>query len=201
MTAGKFIVIEGLDGSGKTTQVNYLASALKEKGRKVVVTFEPTAGKIGQLIDYYLKKKAALPPAALQLLFVADRLNHVQLLIEPALKMGKMVISDRFSWSTVAYGSIGGLDSHWLLSLHRYCLIPDLFIFLKVRPEVCLERIGKRGEIKELFEKKEKLRCAEATYDFLIKNFTKKTIVVDGEREPLVIAREIKKKVFHYFHL
>jgi len=199
MTPGKFIVIEGLDGSGKTTQVNFLASALKRKGKKTVVTFEPTKGRIGQLIDYYLKKKVVLPPASLQLLFVADRLAHVQSLIKPALKEGKIVISDRFSWSTVAYGSISGLDSRWLLSLHRYCLIPDLFIFLKVKPEICLRRISKREEVKELFEKKEKLHRAEVAYDFLRQSFVDKTILVDGERTPQAIAKEIEKKVFNYF--
>ena len=191
---GKFIVIEGLDGCGKTTQVKLLAEKMREQGKEVVETNEPTKGLVGKLIRQVLEKKVILPSNALQLLFVADRGDHLRQTIKPALSAGKVVISDRYLWSTVAYGSLN-LDKNWLLSLHRYCPYPDVSIFLEVKPKICLQRIGLRGEGKTIFEEEEKLRRVWQTYQWLAKKFGEDIIMVDGERKPEIISREILNKI------
>jgi len=193
---GKFIVIEGLDGCGKTTQVELLAEELREQGEKVIETNEPTGGLIGKLIRQVLEKKAVLSSDALQLLFVADRLDHLRNEIEPTLKKGEMVICDRYLWSTVAYGSLN-LDKNWLLSLHRYCSYPDISIFLEVEPKTCLQRIGLRGKGKTIFEEEGKLRKVWQVYQWLAEKFPKRVIIVDGEREPEKINREILNKILN----
>ena len=193
---GKFIVIEGLDGCGKTTQVELLAEELREQGEKVIETNEPTGGLIGKLIRQVLEKKAVLSSDALQLLFVADRLDHLRNEIEPTLKRGEMVICDRYLWSTVAYGSLN-LDKNWLLSLHRYCSYPDISIFLEVEPKTCLQRIGLRGKGKTIFEEEGKLRKVWQVYQWLAEKFPKRVIIVDGEREPEKISREILNKILN----
>jgi len=189
----KFIVIEGLDGCGKTTQVKLLAEKLRKQGEKVIETDEPTKGPVGKLIRQVLEKKVILPPNALQLLFVADRGDHLRRTIKPALSAGKIVISDRYLWSTIAYGSLN-LDKNWLLSLHRYCLYPNISIFLEVKPKICLQRIGLRGEGKTIFEEEEKLRKVWQIYQWLAKKFGEDIIIIDGERKPEVISREILNK-------
>jgi dTMP kinase len=142
---GKFIVFEGLDGSGKTTQAKILADRLKDSGWETLLTYEQTKGPVGRLISKTLVRKVDLPAQSLQLLFVADRVDHLTKKVVPALELGKIVVSDRYFWSTVAYGSLR-LDRDWLVSLHRYCLDPDLVVFIDTSPTICLERIKKRGE-------------------------------------------------------
>jgi len=196
MKRGRFIVIEGLDGCGKTTQVRLLAEKLRERGKEVVETNEPTKGLIGKLIRQVLEKKVILPSDALQLLFIADRSDHLKRTVKPALSAGKIVVSDRYFWSTIAYGSLN-LDKSWLLSLHRYCLYPDVSIFLKVKPKVCLQRIGSRGKGETIFEEEEKLRRVWQTYQWLAEKFPEKVIMVDGERKPEIISREILNKILN----
>jgi len=191
---GRFIVIEGLDGCGKTTQMKLLAEKLRKQGKEVVETNEPTKGPVGKLIRQVLEKKVILPPNALQLLFVADRGDHLRQTVKPALSAGKIVISDRYLWSTIAYGSLN-LDKNWLLSLHRYCLYPDISIFLEVKPKICLQRIGLRGEGKTIFEEEEKLSRVWQIYQWLAKKFGEDIIIVDGERKPEVISKEILNKI------
>jgi len=194
---GKFIVIEGLDGCGKTTQLKLLTEKLREQGEKVIETNEPTKGSVGKLVRQVLEKKVILPPDALQLLFVADRSDHLKQTIKPALSAGKVVISDRYLWSTIAYGSLN-LDKNWLLSLHRYCLYPNISIFLEVKPKTCLQRIGLRGENKTIFEEEEKLRRVWQTYQWLAKKFREDIIIIDGERKPEAISREILNKILNF---
>jgi len=186
-----------LDGCGKTTQLKLLTEKLREQGEKVIETNEPTKGSVGKLVRQVLEKKVILPPDALQLLFVADRSDHLKQTIKPALSAGKVVISDRYLWSTIAYGSLN-LDKNWLLSLHRYCLYPNISIFLEVKPKTCLQRIGLRGENKTIFEEEEKLRRVWQTYQWLAKKFREDIIIIDGERKPEAISREILNKILNF---
>ena len=186
-----------MDGCGKTTQVKLLTEKLREQGEKVIETNEPTKGSVGKLVRQVLEKKVILPPDALQLLFVADRSDHLKQTIKPALSAGKVVISDRYLWSTIAYGSLN-LDKNWLLSLHRYCLYPNISIFLEVKPKTCLQRIGLRGENKTIFEEEEKLRRVWQTYQWLAKKFREDIIIIDGERKPEAISREILNKILNF---
>ncbi|QQR83173.1 dTMP kinase [Candidatus Peregrinibacteria bacterium] len=137
-----FIVLEGLDGAGTTTQAERLAGMLTKKGRTVVRTQEPTGeGDIGQLLRRILKKEVKVSAEALQLLFCADRAEHLKNTVVPALERGAVVISDRYYFSTVAYGSLTIPDYEWLYQLNRLFLKPDLTFLLSVSPETCLERI------------------------------------------------------------
>lgn len=179
-STGKFIVIEGLDGSGTTTQVKRLTDYLRSKGYKVFPTKEPTDNVIGGLIRGALTGVYQLPSVSLQLLFSADRSHHLDRLIEPLIKGGSWVISDRYFWSTIAFGSID-LDRKWLLTMQNYFRIPDITLFLKVKPAECLKRIHKDRYDIELFEREEKLERVWQTYLWLVKKFPGKNVVVSGE--------------------
>lgn len=179
--SGKFIVFEGLDGSGQSTQVAMLGEELIRQGKEVILTKEPTkdssAGR--EVIDVLTHKKTA-EPMALQRLFAEDRKVHLEDLILPALEQGKIVISDRYRWSTYAFGSID-CDIEKLIDLNAAFLEPDLTIYLKVRPEISIERIARRGKPVELFEKMEKLEKVSKAYADLAQKFPD-AIVIDGEQ-------------------
>lgn len=181
---GLFIDIEGLDGAGASTQVESVAHSLKGLGVKPILTKEPTAGLIGTLIRRALQKKISLPADSLQLLFVADRGEHLEKQIIPALKKGRMVITDRYLWSTVAFGSIGS-EKEWLLDLNRNFILPDLTFFIEVDPLVCLKRIAvdKSRQGIELFEGKERLTQAWDAYRWLSEKYWwAQIMMVDGEK-------------------
>ncbi len=187
---GLFIAVESLDGGGASTQAGLLRKALQREGLKVYITKEPTNNIIGGLIRGALSGVHQLPPEALQLLFVADRSHHLQREIIPILNEEGVVISDRFLWSTVAFGSIN-LSRHWLLRLHHYCPLPDLSIFLRVSPRVCLERLKADRYDFELFEEENKLWRAWDTYEWLAKKFPKEIVIVNGEKKPRLVLKEI----------
>ena len=189
---GKFIVIEGLDGSGQTTQVRLLGNFFIEKSYEVVLTKEPTldsqAGrKIRQILDEKIKAEAE----SLQELFMQDRREHLQNKILPGLKEGKIIISDRYFFSTFAYGTADNLDLDRLVNLNDDFLLPDLTFILKVRPEICVERIEKRGQGVKLFERKEKLEKVWQTYKILPNRF-ENVYIVNGESSIEEVFNAIK---------
>jgi len=189
---GFFIDIEGLDGSGSSTQVKLVTKELKKEGLKVYSTKEPSRGPIGKLVRQALRGDFdALPPASLQLLFAADRGRHLKKEIIPRLEKGELVITDRYAWSSVAYGSVE-LSQTWLLELNKDFILPDLTIFIEVSPDICLERIAKEREGIELFEEEEKLARAWETYHALVSKYWWTYIsVVDGEQKKGVVKDEI----------
>lgn len=148
---GKFIVLEGPDGSGTTTHSKLLAETLRKAGEDVLLTAEPTDSTIGKFIREELKSKSVESPSALQLLFCADRAWHIEKVIKPALAAGKVVISDRYVISTLVYGEALGLDPDWLLQVNTPFLEPDVLIFAMPPLHVCLERIKKRKQL-DVFE-------------------------------------------------
>jgi dTMP kinase len=110
-----FIAFEGLDGSGSSTQSRILAEKLEAKGHKVLLTKEPTKDTpIGGLIREVLQRKLPATPEGLQFLFSADRAEHLKRDIEPALANGKVVITDRYMFSTIAYGALDIENVEWL---------------------------------------------------------------------------------------
>ena len=153
---GKFIVLEGIDGSGHSTHALRLKERLErefeELRGKVVLTREPTDGPVGSLIRSALRKEVKLSPKALALLFTADRVEHVEEVIMPSLDEGRVVISDRYYLSTLAYQSAAGLDLEWLLTLNSGLPKPDLTILLDAPAEVCWARIRSCRTHLELFE-------------------------------------------------
>ena len=155
---GKFIVVEGLDGSGKGTQINLLLEYLKSKGRKVYATAEPTESVTGGLIRDVLSGARKRTSAELAALFMADRVNHnVNPVngIQKTLEMGVDVVCDRYYYSSIAYQAMGE-DKQWVLDMNLNCpsiLKPDLCIFFDVDPDSCHERIEKGRVYTEIFER------------------------------------------------
>lgn len=189
---GKFIVIEGLDGSGQSTEASLLRDFFVGQGKEVIATKEPTMdSEAGKKIREALDKKINIESDELQKLFVQDRKEHLENLIIPALKQGKIVISDRYFFSTFAYGASGGLDLEWLIEINNDFLLPDLTIILKVRPEICISRIEGRGEPKTLFEKQEKLAKVWEVYKLMPERF-ENVKIIDGEQPIKKVFEDIK---------
>ncbi len=154
--AGCFLVLEGLDGAGTTTQAELLAAWLRGRGRRALVTAEPSRGPVGVLVRQVLAGRlgggagGAFDPAALALLFAADRRDHLASEVEPALARGIDVVSDRFTLSSLAYQAValsgsrrdGGRPGpmRWVRELNRLARAPDLTIFLRVPPAAALAR-------------------------------------------------------------
>lgn len=160
---GRFIVIEGPDGAGTTTHGGLLAERLRAGGKEVLLTAEPTDGPIGRSIREYLKGKDRLPASALQLLFCADRAWHMQSVIEPALREGKIVICDRYSASTLVYGAVGGVDRAWLRSINEHFPQPDCQLLLLPSLDVAMARLERRAD-KDLFETRKQQEQIHAEY-------------------------------------
>src|SRR5262249_53814736 len=162
--AGRFIVLEGIDGAGTTTQAELLSTELRREGRQVLTTGEPSDGPIGTLIRQALTETlhppiqwGALSDDALALLFAADRLAHLRAQILPALERGQVVICDRYLLSSLAYqGSVLPVD--WVEQINARAISPDLTIFLEVNAEIAAERRASRGGKAELFENPERQR-------------------------------------------
>jgi dTMP kinase len=192
---GKFIVIEGLDGSGKSAQIELLVNFLKEKGKEVILRNEPTTdSEAGMKIRQILKGEIKAEPMERQKLFVQDRKEHLENKIIPALKEEKFVVVGRYVFSTVAYGYSDGLNIDELIEMNKSFLLPDLTIVINVSPEECIKRIKRRGEVKELFEKKRKLIKVDEIYKKLPKMF-KNIIMVNGEKSIPEVFKDIKKLV------
>ncbi|HUX98841.1 MAG TPA: dTMP kinase [Candidatus Deferrimicrobium sp.] len=149
MNIGKFIVLDGIDGSGTTTHTKALKGWLKKQGYSVVLTEEPTNRKIGSLIRTMIKTKETSSTMD-ALLFAADRLDHLANVIEPALTAGKIVISDRYFESSIAYQTVAGVEMNWVMELNKFVKNPDLTIILDIEPEIGLARKAKiEGKFEE----------------------------------------------------
>ena len=187
---GIFIVIEGLDGSGKTTQANMLAKNLA-KNHTVLLTAEPSRGKIGTFIRQgCLYEKKRLPTEAEALLFAADRIEHMQDELEPALSEGKIVICDRYIFSSLAYQGSAGLSLKWIETINARALEPDFSIFIDVPPQLVLERLQRKKSVMENLETQAKVR--EVYLQFVEKG---DLILVDGDKPKDVVAEALYSKV------
>ncbi len=192
---GKFIVLEGLDGSGQSTQAKLLQDFLAENGKQVFLTKEPTLEfEAGKKIKEILRGEKKSGSKELQELFTQDRGEHLEKIVIPALKDGKFVITDRYFFSTFAYGASDGLDLNWLIKINSDFLMPDITFILKVSPKICIERINKRGTKKELFEKEEKLAKVLKTYEILPQRF-ENMFVINGENSIDKVFADIKEKI------
>ena len=159
---GIFIVFEGIDGGGKSTQIKMLAEYFKDKGYQVEFHMEPTEGMVGSLLWTYMKSKdRSFNPETEALLFAADRIEHGKT-IKQALEEGKVVISDRYLHSSLAYQGAAGVDPDWMQSLNKHALKPSLVILLDIDPERSLERVSDRA--KTVFEETEYLKKVRAEY-------------------------------------
>ncbi len=143
--AGKFIVIDGPDGSGTTRHSAMLAEKMRRNGETVVLSAEPTNSSIGQEVRRILHGETLPSPEAIQLLFCADRADHVVHTILPALEKGDTVILDRYMLSTIVYGSAQGVSEQWLKDVNARFPKPDLTIITLPPFDICMERIGRRS--------------------------------------------------------
>ncbi len=165
---GLFLVLEGIDGCGSTTHAKLLAKAIKNRGPEVVLTCEPSTGPIGSLIRQVLGRRLFVPDvtgprnfnwSTMALLFGADRMDHLDSTVAPALRAGSVVISDRYDLSSLAYQSVtahnGSESIPWIRELNAQALRPDVTIVLDVPAEVAEERRRSRGGVEEMFEARE----------------------------------------------
>jgi len=192
---GSFIVLEGPDASGTTRQSEFLAERMRKEGYDVVHTSEPTEGPVGKQIRSILQAKSLPAADALQLLFTADRAEHVQACIEPALRAGKVVISDRYTLSTRIYGSALGLSAQWLQDINRLFPVPDLTLITLPPFEVCMERLAKREQRDQL----EGTTFQRTVYEAYQKVEDPTTIFVDTSAEKMLVAEGIWKQVERHF--
>jgi dTMP kinase len=158
-TLGYFVVLEGIDGSGTTTQAELLGRALERHGRVPLVTREPTKGAVGTLIRQALEQKLTLDWQTMALLFAADRRDHAAREIVPALERGEVVVSDRYVLSSLVYQSatspLGDAALPWLYELNRGVPTPDLTLVFDVPAEIAEQRRKARGGPAELYETSE----------------------------------------------
>jgi dTMP kinase len=187
---GIFLVIEGLDGSGKTTQATTLARRLSHS-HNAMLTAEPSHGKIGTYIrECCLYGDKRLPTEAEALLFAADRVEHVQNEVKPALDEGKLVICDRYVYSSLAYQGSAGLSLDWIKTINARALQPDFSVFIDVAPERVLERLRRKKSVMETLETQRKVR--EVYLNFVA---TGELIRVDGDKPKEVVADALYDKV------
>src|SRR5262249_29943843 len=150
-------VFEGIDGAGKTTQAGLLERALVESGVAVVRTKEPTNGPWGQRLRASAATGRMSPDEELNA-FLEDRREHVGTLIEPALGAGKVVIVDRYYFSTAAYQGARGRDPAELIRINEsFAPKPDLLVILEIAAATGIARIRQRGDVGNLFEREEDL--------------------------------------------
>ena len=159
MNKGLLIAFEGIDGTGKSTQIRLLADYLRAKGFEVIETREPTDGPYGRKIRHlYVNRQSSTPEQELEL-FVQDRRQHVDKVIAPALAEGKIVLTDRYYFSTAAYQGAAGMDPKAIFAANAFAPKPDLVVLLVMDPEESVHRIEQlRGEQLNDFEQVEQLR-------------------------------------------
>src|SRR6476469_6672117 len=198
-----FIAFEGLDGSGKSTQVNLLAERLKGNGLKIYTTAEPTASRIGHIIKDIFKHKMEADHRTIAALYAADRLDHLLNKTNGILKKmeeGFSVVTDRYYFSSYAYqGTHMSLD--WVIqanSLSAELLRPDLTVFIDVPPDVCMQRLSEGRDMIQLYESLENLHNVRSKY---LEAFDKlkneeNIFITDGNRSVDAIANDVWTKVY-----
>jgi len=192
---GKFIVIEGLDGSGKATQAAALADFFrKETG--AALACEPSASLIGDLIRARLAGDWQASPECLQLLFASDRANHLRQEIIPKLAAGVPVICDRYAFSSFAYGALE-CDLDWLIDVGRNFIMPDMAIFIDVPVGVCIKRLAAERKTDDIFEKSEILEKVRENYETVMDIFKNETKIekIDGNRPQEAVFEDAKTAI------
>ena len=194
----KFIVIEGLDGSGKTTQIRMLSERLRSMGRPVAETAEPTTGAVGGLIRDALSGFTKRTGAEIAALFMADRVAHnVNPVngIEKMLAEGKDVICDRYYYSSLAYqGTV--TDPEWVFHINVDCpeiRKPDLCVFLDLDDEECIRRMERGRAYREIYENENALIAIRKRYYDIFRRLEGRDniVIVDAARAPETVAEDV----------
>ncbi|MHB1351531.1 MAG: dTMP kinase [Desulfobulbus sp.] len=190
---GILIAIEGIDGTGKSTQVGLLARYLRGKGCEVIETREPTGGPYGRRIRELFVDRGSCTLEEELNLFIEDRRQHVREVIAPALERGLIVLTDRYYFSTAAYQGAAGMNPAEVFARNSFAPRPDLVILLTMSPEISLVRIREsRGEELNDFEQEDQLRRVAE----LFSSFDDPCIrSIDADASLEHVAREIQKAV------
>lgn len=187
---GTFIVFEGIDGTGKSTQIKKLADALLEMGHDVLATREPTEGIYGKKIRALYQNRSAVSANDELDLFIEDRRQHIKTLINPSLKAGKIVLCDRYFLSTAAYQGAAGCSPETIIARHHFAPEPDLAIILEVPPLVCIGRITeKRGDQLNDFEKLESLKKVDSIFKEMDLPYIQR---IDGSAAEEEVHRQVR---------
>lgn len=200
----KFIVIEGLDGTGKTTQIELLKKYLEDRGEKVFVTAEPTTTESGKFLRRVLSGEVPSSPWTSAALFLADRIQHnvdEENGIKKHLADRKTVISDRYYYSTFAYQGYE-TDMQWTMDIHFSCpeiLRPDLVLFLTMSPEKCIERItaNRAADAIEIYENTETLTKISRQFDMVFDKLKDREniVYIDADGTVEEVAERIRNAV------
>ena len=199
---GRFFALEGIDGSGKSTQLPLLARRLEALGRPCVQTREPTGGPMGTLLRQVLTGQVDCDSRVVAPLFVADRLDHLLRKGDGLLALvegGTDVLCDRYYFSSYAYQSVD-LPLEWVIGANRPCadlLRPDATLFLDVDPELALERIARGRDHTELFETRERLTRTREQYfrAFEAEKDRERILILPGNLPPEELSRAIWDRV------
>jgi len=204
---GRFIALEGIDGAGTTSLATAMLKWLAGRGVQSAITREPSDGPIGTLIRQVLRGRIRMPEAAgsgsipmetIALLFAADRIDHIQAEVVPALRKGVWVLSDRYVDSSKAYqGTV--LDPAWVADINRHAMKPDLTLFLRVDVDVALSRISTTRLQKDIFETKEMLVKVAAIYDSLYSRQTPDVAVLDSNRTLQEVEQAMEEALVRAF--
>jgi dTMP kinase len=202
MAKNLFIALEGIDGSGKSSQVKLLCDKLKGAGHKVYNTLEPTNGHTGSLLQSILKKQVKADHRTIALLFAADRIEHLldkQNGIIQKLSEGYTVVTDRYYFSSYAYnGTYSDID--WVIAVNKMSaelLRPTVNIFIDVPPEVCMQRINANRASTELFENLDSLCNVREKYMEAFSKLQEEEhiFITDGNRAIEDVAADVWRKV------
>lgn len=199
---GQFFALEGIDGSGKSTQLQLLAQKLEAAGVPCLTTCEPTAGPIGKLLRQVLTGQVTCDSRVVAPLFAADRLDHLlnkETGLCQAVDRGMVVLSDRYYFSSYAYQSVD-LPLEWVIEANRPCAVllrPTATLFIDVSPELALERIARNREGAELFETKDRLTRTRAQYfkAFALERNRERVVIIPGDRDIEAVAGDIWEAV------
>jgi dTMP kinase len=176
---GYLIILEGIDGTGKSTQAKLLASSLRDQGHRVVLSREPTDGAFGRRLRESATTGRLSPEEELQL-FHQDRREHVETLIEPALQGGEIVILDRYYFSTMAYQGVRGFDPQEIRRVNEeFAPQPDLLLLLDLSLDTALQRIGVRDGKANEFERRESLQLCRDIFHSVQDDFV---TVIDADQ-------------------
>lgn len=197
---GKFIVIDGIDGSGKTTQAELLATQLRGMGVEVFATKEPTYSRVGLEIRQRLKEGKADDAILMAHLFAADRAIHLTDEIEPALAAGKLVLCDRYYHASIIYQGMcyGPVELAYVTRLNEWFLVPDLTIILQVSIEQAMNRIAARQSADSFDLDKKRLDRTHAVYDCMPRTNVledERFVVVDGNGDPEIVHHRLLNRI------
>ena len=208
-TRGKFIVIEGIDGVGTTTQAKSLTDWLIWRGERALMTHEPTDGPIGNMLRQILRgrlvaipsagpgdaKPVPIDPSATALLFAADRLDHLHHQVIPHLEAGYHVICDRYIISSLAYQSLD-VDLRFVRAINEKALRPDLTLFIRVPADVAMARIEASRTQRESFEQLPLQRRIATNYDKIVESYRDGDVVtIDGQEEVSAVTVKVRQAV------